>query len=97
MTHSYRCPVRWGDMDAQGHVNNAAFVDYLQEARVDFLLAGPPELRELLDNGVIVAGHQVEYLAPAVYTGRPLTIDLWVDAVGGSRFKIGYEIMDGEG
>ncbi|WP_152360435.1 acyl-CoA thioesterase [Microlunatus speluncae] len=95
MTHSYRCPVRWGDMDAQGHVNNAAFVDYLQEARVDFLHAGPPVMRELLDSGVIVAGHQVEYLAPVVYTGRPLTIDLWLEAVGGSRFKIGYEIRDG--
>lgn len=96
VTHSYRCPVRWGDMDAQGHVNNAAFVDYLQEARVDFLHAGPPVMRELLDSGVIVAGHQVEYLAPVVYNGRPLIIDLWLDAVGGSRFKIGYRVKDGE-
>lgn len=96
MTHSYRCPVRWGDMDAQGHVNNGAFVDYLQEARVDFLHAGPPELRDLLANGVIVAAHQVEYLAPVVFSGRPLTIDLWIDAVGGSRFMIGYRVSDGD-
>ncbi len=96
MTHSYACPVRWGDMDAQGHVNNAAFVDYLQEARVDFLHAGPPVMRDLLDNGVIVAAHQVEYLAPVIFSGRPLTIELWVDAVGGSRFMIGYVIKDGE-
>lgn len=96
MTYSYHCPVRWGDMDAQGHVNNAAFVDYLQEGRVEFLHAGPPVMRDLLDNGVIVAAHQVEYLAPVVYTGRPLTIDLWLDAIGGSRFKIGYVIKDGE-
>ncbi len=41
MSHHYRCPLRWGDMDAQGHLNNAAFVDYLQEARVDYLLGGP--------------------------------------------------------
>ena len=32
--------MRWGDMDAQGHVNNAAYLDYLQEARVAFLLSG---------------------------------------------------------
>ncbi len=96
MTYTYQCPVRWGDMDAQGHVNNGAFVDYLQETRVDFLHAGPPVMRELLDSGVIVAGHQVEYAAPAVYTGRPLTVELWVDSVGGSRFKLGYVIKDGE-
>jgi len=34
-------PLRWGDLDAQGHVNNARFIDYLQEARADFLLGGP--------------------------------------------------------
>lgn len=96
MTYSYDCPLRWGDMDAQGHVNNAAFVDYLQEARVAFLHSGPPAVRALLDNGVIVAGHQVEYRAPVVYSGRPLRIELWVDQVGGSRFKLGYVIKDGE-
>ena len=45
--HVYRCPLRWGDMDAQGHVNNAAYLDYLQEARVDFLLSGPPVMHDL--------------------------------------------------
>ncbi|MFC7622214.1 acyl-CoA thioesterase [Microlunatus sp. GCM10028923] len=96
MTYSYDCPLRWGDMDAQAHVNNAAFVDYLQEARVAFLHSGPPAMRELLDSGVIVAGHQVEYLAPVVFAGRPLRIDLWVDAVGAGRFVIGYQVHDGD-
>ena len=62
--HRYRCPLRWGDMDAQGHVNNAAYVDYLQEARVDFLLSGSPVLHEMLNTGVVVLSHQVEYLRP---------------------------------
>lgn len=83
-------------MDAQGHVNNAAFVDYLQEARVDFLHSGPSEMRELLDAGVIVVGHQVEYVAPVIFTAQPLRIELWVDAVGGGRFMIGYRIYDGD-
>lgn len=96
MTYSYDCPLRWGDMDAQAHINNAAFVDYLQEARVAFLHAGPPAMRELLDSGVIVAGHQVEYLAPVVFSDRPLRIELWVDAVGAGRFVIGYHVLDGD-
>lgn len=95
MVYRYVCPMRWGDMDAQAHVNNAAFVDYLQEARVDFLLTGPPVMHQLLDSGVLVVQHQIEYSRPVLFHDRGLAIDLWVDAVGGSRFVIGYEVRDG--
>jgi acyl-CoA thioester hydrolase len=87
--------MRWGDMDAQGHINNAAYLDYLQEARVYFLLGGPPALQNLLATGVLVVSHQVEYLHPIAFRERPLQVDLWVDSVGGSRFVIGYEVRDG--
>jgi acyl-CoA thioester hydrolase len=87
--------MRWGDMDAQGHLNNAAYLDYLQEARVAFLLSGSSVLHHLLDSGVLVVSHQVEYLKPVAFSDRPLTTNLWVDAIGGSRFSIGYEVYDG--
>ena len=38
MRHIYQCPVRWGDIDAFQHVNNVAYLEYLQEARVDICL-----------------------------------------------------------
>jgi acyl-CoA thioester hydrolase len=88
--------MRWGDMDAQGHVNNAAYLDYLQEARVAFLLSGSPVLHHLLDSGVLVINHQLEYVRPVIFSDRPLTTNLWVDAIGGSRFSIGYEVYDGD-
>jgi acyl-CoA thioester hydrolase len=97
MTHRYVCPLRWGDMDAQGHLNNAAFVDYLQEARVDYLLSGPPAMHDLLATGVLVVQHQVEYLRPAVFSSAGLPVELWVDAVGGSRFVIGYAVHTDDG
>jgi acyl-CoA thioester hydrolase len=93
--YTHRCPMRWGDMDAQGHLNNAAYLDYLQEARVAFLLSGSSVLHHLLDSGVLVVNHQVEYLKPVAFSDRPLTTNLWVDAIGGSRFSIGYEVYDG--
>ena len=92
----YHCPLRWGDMDAQGHLNNASYLDYLQEARVHFLLSGPPTLQELLTTGVLVVSHQVEYLAPVEFSEHGLEVDLWVDALGGSRFAIGYDVLDGD-
>ena len=90
--YRFWCPRRWGDLDAQNHVNNASYLDYLQEARVDFLLTGPPELQALLVSGVLVVSHQVEYLAPLPFGPEPVAVELWVDAVGASRFAIGYEV-----
>ena len=95
MGFTYSCPVRWGDLDAQGHINNGFYVDYLQESRVHFLLTGPPEARNLLDSGVLVVSHAVEYLRP-VGAVDALTVRLWVDDIGGSRFVIGYDLLDGE-
>ena len=93
---TYRSPVRWGDLDAQGHVNNGRYLDHLQDARVAFLLSAPEPVGRMLDTGVLVASHQVEYLAPVDFTGQSLRVELWVDQVGGARFVIGYEVFDGE-
>ncbi len=95
--HTYLCPMRWGDMDALGHINNASYIDYLQEARVDFLLSRPPAMGQLLETGVLVTGHQVEYLHPVAFGVEPLTINLWVDSIGAARFSIGYHVwLDGQ-
>jgi len=34
-----RFPVRWGDMDAMGHVNNTVYFRYLETARIDWLVS----------------------------------------------------------
>jgi acyl-CoA thioester hydrolase len=60
------------------------------------LLAAPPEGRALLDSGVLVVNHQVEYLRPIDFGDRPLVIKLWVDQIGGSLFTIGYDVLDGD-
>ncbi|MFT4296655.1 MAG: thioesterase family protein [Micropruina sp.] len=87
-------PLRWVDLDAQGHVNNALIADYLQEARVRFLLEG--ENAALLGNGTLVVGHQVEYRAPVEFRNDPVEVRLWVGDVGASRFTIGYQVVQGE-
>ncbi|MGI3782211.1 MAG: acyl-CoA thioesterase [Janthinobacterium lividum] len=92
----YRSPRRWGDLDAQGHVNNAVYLDHLQDARVAFLHAGAPGLADMLRTGVLVVAHQVEYLAPVGYGPEPLVVSTWIDVLGASRFTVGYEVFDGE-
>jgi acyl-CoA thioester hydrolase len=38
-------PMRWGDMDAMGHVNNTLYFRYLEIVRIEWLykLGGPPD------------------------------------------------------
>lgn len=95
MTFSVEVPLRWGDMDAQAHVNNAGFVDYLQEARVDFLLASPYPY--LLGGGIIVVNHQVEYRAPISYSTQPVVVDVEVSATRAASFELAYTLShDGQ-
>jgi len=86
-----RVPLRWVDLDAQGHVNNAVIADYLQEARVEWLLAGPNA--HLLGSATMVVSHQVEYLGPVLFSLAPVEVVLRVGKVGASRFSLGYSVQ----
>lgn len=95
MRHTYRCPVRWADLDLQGHVNNVALADYLQEARVDMMRTESLLSRAGgLDEGVVVVGHRVTYLAPIRFSRRPLVIESWVTEIRAASFTIGYVVFD---
>ena len=39
LVYEMRFPVRWGDMDAMGHVNNTVYFRYLETARIDWMVA----------------------------------------------------------
>ena len=45
LTHEMVIPIRWGDMDAMGHVNNTVYFRYLEIVRIDWLHAvgGAPD------------------------------------------------------
>ena len=36
LVHAQQMPIRWGDMDAMGHVNNTVYFRYLETARIDW-------------------------------------------------------------
>ena len=96
MPYRYLCPMRWADLNLAGHVDHCVVVDYLQEARVDLLYAQPDPVGSMMDSGVLVTGHQVEYREQLFAGPDPLRIDLWVDQVGGSQFFVSYRLIDGD-
>jgi acyl-CoA thioester hydrolase len=82
-------------MDALGHVNNGRYVDYLQDARVDFLFRTAKELgADDLETGLLVARHEVQYRAPLIFRPEPVRIELWISEIRAASFTVDYEILD---
>ncbi len=84
---------RWTDLDAQGHVNNIVFAEYLQQARAVFF-SQSDLVNALLAQGCIVVRHEIVYKAPIFYSDSPLDVHMQVSQIGASRFIISYEIYD---
>ncbi|WP_371529125.1 acyl-CoA thioesterase [Streptomyces sp. NBC_01283] len=95
--HIYSCPLRWSDMDAFGHVNNAVFLRYLEEARIDFMFRlAPGDGSPSFSGGSVVARHEIDYVRPLVHRHSPVTIESWVTKISAASLTISYEIKDPE-
>ncbi len=87
-------PLRWSDMDAYGHINNVQFLRLLEDARVIAFEQWFGQDRSLLKEGVLVARHEIEYLAPLDFRHAPISVDMCVTQMGGASFDLGYEVRD---
>ncbi|MFT4052361.1 MAG: thioesterase family protein [Microbacterium sp.] len=99
--------LRWGDLDAFNHVNNATMLKLLEEARVRVFWA--PHAGEeapgtaVIDPGAdaeavtLIARQEIEYLAPVPYGRDPLDVQLWFGKLGGSSVEVCYEVFSPAG
>ncbi len=71
LTHETVIPIRWGDMDAMGHVNNAAYFRYMEVVRIDWLhtLGGPPDPRGC---GPVIVNAFCNFIRQLEYPGSVL-------------------------
>ena len=89
----YPVQVRYSDLDAQWHVNNARFLTLLEEARLHYLLdLGLWDGNSFLDLGVIVADIHITYIAP-IKLGEEIKIGMRVARVGNKSITIENEIL----
>jgi len=88
-----RCAMRWSDMDAYGHVNNTAYLAYLEQARVSMFL---DRYDSSFSGGTVVKHHEITYLRPVVYHPEPLRLELWIDQVRAASFRVLYDVFDGD-
>jgi len=87
--------VRFADLDAYGHVNNAAYFTFLEVARTKLFRA---EFTEMMRNGLLflVVRAECEYKRPIELADR-VKVEMQMRNFGRSSFEIGYRLHDGNG
>ncbi|MFC5365656.1 acyl-CoA thioesterase [Salinirubrum litoreum] len=96
MTFRYetQIPTRYRDLDPMGHVNNAVYASYCEQARMDYF----DDVFEMdLDALNMVLAHlELDYERP-ITQGQSVTVRVRVAEVGGSSFIMASEVLaDGE-
>ena len=86
--------VRWADLDAFGHVNNAVYLTYSELARVDWggKQFAPKDPGSVLVE-MTVAHSEVDYLIPITKFGVDYDVNLWVENIGNTSFTVAYEVV----
>jgi acyl-CoA thioester hydrolase len=91
---TYDIPVRYGDLDPQGHLNNARFVTFIEQGRFSYIRAlGLWKGESFEDLGLIVADVHVTYLAP-VYFNQTVRVGVRVSRLGNKSMDFTYELTD---
>ena len=86
----HRETVRFRDLDALGHVNNAVYLTYLEQARIAFLRPGGAEI-----SSMILARIEIDFRAQ-VELGETVEIAVTPTQVGNKSFQLSYEVRVGE-
>lgn len=92
--YEHELDVRWGDMDAVGHVNNATYLTYFEQARISWLAsidAGKVSVSEAA--GPVMANVSCEFRRAIVHPAR-LRIEVTAGPAGRSSLPTGYRIVD---
>jgi acyl-CoA thioester hydrolase len=87
--------VRWDDLDAMGHVNNAKYLTYAQEAR--FLWATEEfsgAMRETSLIEMVVARAEIDFVEPIYEGGRFVDVEITIGKIGNSSFNMLFTIGD---
>ena len=89
----YDLETRWKDMDAFGHVNNAVFLTYIEDARITFFKRWK---LDSMDKGLIVASAKIDFLNQLIHPTK-LVIGQRISRIGGKSFDIESVIYNHDG
>lgn len=89
--------VRYGDLDPQGHVNNAKYLTYFEQARIHYLMQLGLFGRDqsFMEVGLIIADIHITYHAPTHYSDE-IKIGVKTAKIGNKSMSIDQCVMDSQ-
>ena len=91
LAHIERIPIRWGDMDAMGHVNNTVYFRFMEQARISWFDRLVPEEDAWHSTGIVIANASCNYKRAITYPGV-VEVRLYVAVPGGASVATTYEL-----
>jgi len=91
LVHTERIAVRWGDMDAMGHVNNTVYFRYMEQARISWFDALVPRAEAWKSTGIVIANAACNFKRPINYPGT-VEVKVFAGPAGGSSIATFYEL-----
>lgn len=96
-TYYHPITVRYADLDPQGHVNNAAYMTYLESARLGYYeRTGIWSPHSGDHTGMVVAHAEIDYLAPIVY-GQVLRVGVRLEKLGTKSMIFAFQVEAADG
>ena len=85
LVYEARLPIRWGDMDAMGHVNNTTYFRYLETVRIDWVrsIGCQPDPQ---GQGVVIVNAFCTFHKQLEYPGD-IVVTMYVSDVGRTSFE----------
>lgn len=69
LIHVSRIPIRWGDMDAMGHVNNTVYFRYMEQTRIEWFESLGLGVGAVHDESPVIVSASCTFLIPFTYPG----------------------------
>ena len=91
----FHISVRWGDLDAYNHVNNASYLRYLEETRVQWLHTFTRDW-DALSAAPVMAAVQLNYRTPIGWPAE-LIVSQKISRVGNTSLTIDHRIASADG
>ena len=91
LVHVEKIAIRWGDMDAMGHVNNTMYFRYMEQARIAWFEALVPSAQAWGEISIVIVNASCNFKKPINYPGT-VEVKVFAGAPGGSSVPTFYEL-----
>lgn len=92
--HTSPIQIRFADIDKLGHVNNAVYLSYFEQARTIFFKDVFKESLDWSKKGLILAKAEVNFLQP-VFLEDEISVETYCTHIGNKSFTLSYRLLKG--